>query len=354
MFQRLPDSVRLTDVVVILTLSLVAILSVGARPYNLENTRPVVTADNHNTTSTSSEVGANLGPFRFTSAASCTRTTTTFAVIGDYGSNSGAGLDVSNLVKSWSPDFIITVGDNNYSSGSAVTIDRNVGQYYHEFIGNYTGNYGPGAARNNFYPALGNHDWRTTSGTPPLPQPYLDYFTLPGNERYYHFSRGPVEFFAIDSDSKEPHGRSSTSIQATWLRNRLNASTSPWKVVYMHHPPYSSGIVHGSEKVMQWPYREWGATAVLAGHDHTYERIIVEGLPYFVNGLGGAGKYSFGNPISGSVIRYSSDRGAMLVKANSLCMTFQFISRAGTVIDTYSIFKGTGIIDTFLPIIFKL
>jgi tartrate-resistant acid phosphatase type 5 len=35
-----------------------------------------------------------------------------FAVIGDYGEDDGNELAVANLVKSWNPDFIITVGDN--------------------------------------------------------------------------------------------------------------------------------------------------------------------------------------------------------------------------------------------------
>jgi hypothetical protein len=204
---------------------------------------------------------------------------------------------------------------------------------------------------------LGNHDWGTKSGSPPLPQPYLDYFTLPGNERYYNFSRGPVEFFAIDSDSNEPDGRSSTSIQATWLQNQLATSRSPWKLVYMHHPPYSSSS-HGSEAMMQWPYQAWGATAVLAGHDHTYERIILAGFPYFVNGLGGRSRYSIGTPIPGSMVRYNSDYGAMLVEASSSCISFQFTSRTGTVIDTYTInSNGSSIFSdgtsVFLPLIFK-
>src|SRR5689334_17506279 len=82
-----------------------------------------------------------------------------FAVIGDYGWVGQAALDVSNLVRSWNPDLIITVGDNNYDNGAASTIDPNIGQYYHDFIFPYTGSYGAGAPYNKFFPALGNHDW---------------------------------------------------------------------------------------------------------------------------------------------------------------------------------------------------
>lgn len=213
---------------------------------------------------------------------------TRFAVIGDYGSAGEAERDVADEVKSWNPDFIITAGDNNYENGSASTVDRNVGQYYHDFIHPYVGGYGAGAEKNRFFPVLGNHDWST-----PGARPYLDYFTLPGNERYYDFTWGPVHLFALDSDPSEPDGVTSTSAQASWLRDKLAASTEEWKVVYFHHSPYSSGLEHGSTSYMQWPFKQWGATAVISGHDHDYERVVKDSLPYFVNGAGGKSFYHF-------------------------------------------------------------
>src|ERR1041385_3886659 len=120
-------------------------------------------------------VGLWLSSFALVNAQQSIR----FAVIGDYGFAGQPELDVSNLVKSWNPDFVITTGDNNYENGAASTIDQNIGQYYHEFISPYTGAYGSGDTVNRFFPSLGNHDWVTTGATP-----YLNYFTLPGNERY--------------------------------------------------------------------------------------------------------------------------------------------------------------------------
>lgn len=256
-----------------------------------------------------------------------------FAVIGDYGSSGPALQAVADLIKSWDVDFIITTGDNNYPSGWAATIDRNIGQYFHEFIYPYDGEYGPGSDVNRFFPSLGNHDWDT-----PLAGPYLDYFTLPGNERYYDFVWGPVHFFALDSDSREPDGIASSSVQATWLKEALAASTAPWKIVYMHHPPYSSAT-HGSTPPLQWPYREWGASAVLAGHDHVYERILLDGFPYFTNGLGGSPhRYTFDeNNLPGSQVRYRELHGAMLVEADTQQITLQFININGEVIDSYTI-----------------
>jgi fibronectin type 3 domain-containing protein len=255
-----------------------------------------------------------------------------FAVIGDYGSNDSNEAAVANLVKSWSPDFIVTVGDNNYPDGEAATIDANIGRYYHDYIHPYTGSFGAGAASNRFWPCVGNRDYENQTGV--RLQPYLDYFTLPGNERYYDFVRGPVHFFAVNSDSREPDGVTSNSVQAQWLRSRLAASTAPWKIVYFHHPPFSSRT---SWTNLQWPFREWGADAVMSGHAHIYERVLKNGFPYFTNGLGGESLGSFATAIEGSIVRFGTDYGAMRVTAGESRITFEFITRAGVLVDSYSI-----------------
>ncbi len=251
-----------------------------------------------------------------------------FAVVGDYGVESAAAADVAALVKGWKPDFVITTGDNNYPSGDYTTIDRHIGAYYHDFIAPYKGAYGAGSPTNRFFPALGNHDWATGA------LPYLDYFNLPGNERYYEFKWEHLRLFALDSDPQEPDGVSSDSIQAEWLKNRLAASDACWNLVYMHHPPLSSGP-HGPTPWMQWPFEPWGADAVIAGHDHLYERIVRGGRPYFVNGLGGNVPYPFGPPVEGSVLRFNADYGAMLVTAWPDELVFLFITRSGAVVDDY-------------------
>ena len=70
---------------------------------------------------------------------------TKFAVIGDFGWDGSDELAVANLVKSWNPDFIITVGDDNYDNGDASTIDKNIGKYYHDYIKPYLGTYRNGS-----------------------------------------------------------------------------------------------------------------------------------------------------------------------------------------------------------------
>ena len=147
-----------------------------------------------------------------------------FAIVGDFGQDGPNEAAVASLISDWDPDIVLTVGDNNYNTGSAATIDANIGKHYQEFIGNYQGFFGPGSEENRFFPALGNHDWDT-----PNAQPHLDYFDLPGNERYYDFVRGPIHFFAVDTDPREPDGITSgfsTRAMATATIGWLDGSFS--------------------------------------------------------------------------------------------------------------------------------
>ena len=262
------------------------------------------------------------------------------AAFGDYGAVSPGEAAVASLVTSLDPDAIITTGDNSYGAGE---IDDNIGQYYSSYIGSYDGAYGEGSPLNRFFPSLGNHDHADGGGLPA----YLDYFSLPGggiltsntsgNERYYDAILGPVHIFAIDSDNREPDGNDSTSLQAQWLQAQLAASTAPWKIVTLHHPPYSSGLSHGSIAEMQWPYEEWGADAVLGGHDHNYERLIIGGFPYFVTGLGGKSLNPLGTVVPGSEHFYTADYGTMLITACATSLEFAFHSVSEGVVDTYTL-----------------
>ncbi|MCB0119599.1 MAG: metallophosphoesterase, partial [Anaerolineales bacterium] len=255
-----------------------------------------------------------------------------FAVIGDFGLAGQPLLDVSNLIKSWSPDFIVTVGDNNYPNGGADTIDDNVGQYFHEYLIRYKGKYGEGSATRRFYPALGNHDWVSGANI------YFSYFGYYNRITYYDFIQGSVHFFVLDSDRSEPDGVTYNSQQGIWLRKALAASTSPFNIVVLHHAPYSSGQ-HGSTEYMRWPFKEWGADAVLSGHDHIYERLLVDGIPYFVNGVGGGELYDIRDILPQSQVRFNQDYGAMRVEATSNTMKFQMYTRTGILVDEYTLGK---------------
>jgi hypothetical protein len=232
-----------------------------------------------------------------------------FAVIGDFGDGSKESHEVAALVARLEADFIITVGDNNYPNGEADTIDENVGQLYHDWIGSYKGKYGKGSEENRFWPCPGNHDWYSKDGL----TPYTDYFTLPGNERYYEFRHEDIHFFCVDSDTHEPDGTSPSSIQGQWLETAMRGSDAPVKIVYMHHPPFSSGS-HGDNMWMHWPFLAWGADMVFGGHDHIYERQVHDGVPFIVSGIGGYRTYTVRDPTAYSQVAYSKNYGATLVR----------------------------------------
>ncbi len=233
----------------------------------------------------------------------------------------------------------------------------NIGKYYHDFIYPYIGTYGNGSPDSNrFFPVPGNHDWDA-----PNLQPYIEYFTLPNNERYYDFIWGDLHFFMIDSDANEPDGYNSTSTQAMWIKNKMENSTSRWNIVVLHYSPYSSAQTHGSISTVRWPYKLWGADAVFSAHDHTYERLTVGNLTYFVNGLGGRSVRIDDFPTdstqweSGSQVRFAADYGAMLIEDFGDSLICKFITKTGLLIDNYKIVKvasnqeeeESGIINNF-------
>lgn len=258
-----------------------------------------------------------------------------FAVIGDYGSGSHHQKQVAQMIESWKPDFITTVGDNNYPIGEAETIDHNIGRFFHAYIYPYKGGYGPGATTNRFFPVPGHRDWDSPDGL----QPYLDYFSLPGNERYYEVVRGSVHFFMLDTDEREPDGTTPTSVQGQWLEQSLRNSTAPWKLVFAHHAPYTSHAVPDVE-YMRWPFKAWGVHAVLSGFYHVYERLSIDGLPYFVNGTGGLWVSDFGEIDPNSQTRYREDFGAMIVDATETTIVFRYVNRTGVIVDTLVLTKN--------------
>ncbi|MFN8285808.1 MAG: metallophosphoesterase [Chitinophagales bacterium] len=264
----------------------------------------------------------------------------TFAVIGDYGTGEAPEAQVADMVKSWNPEFIVTVGDNNYPLGSNGTIQHNIGDYYGDFI------YNPDAPQNmrctgrandeklnRFFPAPGNHD----NYAVPALQPYIDYFTLPGDERNYEFSWGPVQFFSINT---KVNGDISCceSVESKWLANTIATTNYPFRFVYFHHPPYSVSQ-HGSSTAMRWPFEAMGVDVVLGGHEHVYERINPVGnnkTVYLVCGNSGRSElYSCNaNPLDPNAYNVICDNqhyGALKVRATSTRVIIEYFTTADQV-----------------------
>jgi 3',5'-cyclic AMP phosphodiesterase CpdA len=172
--------------------------------------------------------------------------------------------------------LVLLTGDNIYENGEIEKVDRVFEQPYAELLRQNT----------KFYAALGNHDIRTNNG-----EDQLSYSGYNMAGRYYTFSRQAVQFFAldttqaIDSDDKSPW-RS----QLDWFETELRRSQAPWKIVFAHHPIYSSGQ-HGSQQTLiddlSPLFAEHGVQLYINGHDHNYERTEpIDGTTYITSGNG--------------------------------------------------------------------
>ncbi len=197
-----------------------------------------------------------------------------------FGDSGGGGPDQYALLEQMYTvpfDLIIHTGDLAYDDGT-------IGQYED----NVFGVYGDLFRNKPFFPASGNHDYHTMQGAP-----FREVFNLPGDsgEKWYSYDWGRVHFVALDTEADY-------SEQVKWLERDLAANQLPWKVIYMHRPPYSSGS-HGSDTTLRNKLapvlKKYGVQLVLSGHDHDYERMKPQdGTAYVVSGGGGVGTKSVG------------------------------------------------------------
>jgi tartrate-resistant acid phosphatase type 5 len=238
------------------------------------------------------------------------------AVIGDFGAGTDPEAQVAGLVARARPVAVVTVGDNVYTDGG-----------YQALVGNY---YGPWIASRTFWPAAGNHDYAEGIDA------FDAYFGYLGGHRYYSVSRKGIQFLVLDStaalDSRREMAR-----QRQWLQAQLRSSSAAWQVVVLHHPPYSSGSVHGSTTQLRWPFWAWGADLVLAGHEHQYERLQVGRTAYVVDGAGGKDLYPFGTPLPGSRSRFDAGYGALFLSATPRQLTGEFWTSGGRLVDRFAI-----------------
>jgi 3',5'-cyclic AMP phosphodiesterase CpdA len=207
-------------------------------------------------------------------AAPGAATATRFVAFGDSGDGSAAQRAVRDQLLEVPFELILHTGDVAYKSGTLDELEE------HHF-----GIYARLLAFVPFFPAAGNHDYRTDDGAP-----FRQVFALPENggpqglERWYSFDWGDVHFVALDTEQIG-------ATQAEWLEADLRATDRPWKIVYLHKPPFSSGR-HGPNKKLRRLFvpifEQHGVQLVLAGHDHHYERTRpIGGVTYVITGGGG-------------------------------------------------------------------
>jgi 3',5'-cyclic AMP phosphodiesterase CpdA len=167
-------------------------------------------------------------------------------------------------------DLVVLAGDNIYNNGEIEKINAVFERPYQFLLKQGV----------KFQACLGNHDIRTENGDP---QVKYAGFNMKG--RYYTFKRNQVQFFALDTNSNADWKN-----QLIWFQKELSLSKAPWKVVFGHHPIYSSGH-YGSNsafiKTFTPLFQKYGVQLYINGHDHSYERTrAINGTTYLVTGAG--------------------------------------------------------------------
>lgn len=114
------------------------------------------------------------------------------------------------------------------------------------------------------------------------------------NARYHTFTYGHVAFLCLDSESNELGD--AQSAQRIWLKNRLEEAAADPAIseiiVGFHRPTFSCGKRWIRDTTVRDAlhalFLEFGVRLVLCGHEHAYERFVVDGVHYVIDGGGGA------------------------------------------------------------------
>jgi hypothetical protein len=249
-----------------------------------------------------------------------------FAVIGDSGRGNQAQREVAAQMLRYHSrfafPFTLMVGDNIYE-GPATPDD-----YRRKFEEPYQGLLEQGV---KFFAALGNHD--------DAREVHYEHFNMRGR-RFYRFSppgnllariTTPVAFYALDSTYLD-------SNQLTWLDTELGASGADWKIVFLHHPLYSSGRYRASafvtRQTLESIFLRHRVNVVFSGHEHIYQRSTLQnGIQYFVSGGAGSLRAGDGRRTPHIARTFSSDYHFMLVEIEGEVLHFQAVSRTGATID---------------------
>ncbi|WP_344057086.1 metallophosphoesterase [Microbispora corallina] len=250
------------------------------------------------------------------------------AVIGDYG---GCGVDracasenqVADMVHSWNPAYILTVGDNSYQQGRPEEVVKAQAPYKADID----------AGR--FFPIMGNHDYGNGC-TPESVQPSVDFFKVPV-AYVAGFGNGLVDFLNPDVNCQTSSGTTMPAIYDQY-KNTVDDSAAAWVLSGGHQPIYSSG------KAGNNPNRAWmmtpGVDLILAGHDHHAEHIVTsDGYNIAITGNSGEGITPLFSTAPGSLYREATDFGAMRLTVTKDSLKAEFVTLPDTVDYSFTLKK---------------
>jgi hypothetical protein len=241
-----------------------------------------------------------------------------FAVVGDTGTAARIQIELGRQMAAWHErvgfDTVLMTGDNIYGADTAAEMKRKFEDPYKALLDKKV----------KFYASLGNHDNPN--------QRFYKLYNMNG-ERYYTFRpKMGVRIFALDSNYVDPK-------QIEWMEKELGASGSEWKIVFFHHPLYSSGRNHGpalsTREVLEPIFVRHGVSVVLTGHEHFYERIKPQkGILHFISG--GGGKLRPGDVIKNPQTDkgFDTDLHFLTMEIDGDELHYQAVSRTGKTVDS--------------------
>ncbi len=205
-----------------------------------------------------------------------------FAALGDSRTRPKEWAKVGAAVAKANPVFSVFVGD-------MVTDGRSDSQWDEQYFG---------PAKNYFatipyYPVIGNHEQNA-----PL---FLKLFQTPGGETTWSQTVGPVLLIGIDG-SKD---WSKESPQTKWMEDLLEKSKAKYIFLFSHYPAWTSGghggltdglpkerPIREAQTILMPLLKKYNAAAMIAGHDHFYERSEpTNGVTMIISGGAGAPLY---------------------------------------------------------------
>ncbi len=267
-----------------------------------------------------------------------------FLVIGDTGATSAGQYELATALFRERTDLVLHVGDVVYPSNLRGRIDLRCFSVYE-----------PSFRSVPWFFTFGNHD--VYGGK----QSYLESFLLPkdrltGASDFYSFDHGDAHFVSLFvpwwgfSGLGAVGAGGSRGAQYHWLTNDLATTDKPWKVVFFHQPPHTSGPHSGDDYDLDGArdvvalqtellpvLTHYGVQVVFNGHDHDWERFApVDGLHCVVTGGGGAFLYTQVNPDPLSV-QFVSRFHFTRVKIRGPRMDVEAVGSDGEVFDRFTI-----------------
>jgi hypothetical protein len=221
---------------------------------------------------------------------------------------------------------LLLLGDLQYHSGTAA-----------EFQGSYEPTYG--RLKNITIPAAGNHEYNTPGATG-----YYGYFgaAAHGPNGYYAVGLSPTWQVLVLNSNCTFVACDASSAQYAWVAQNVN--NKPCTIATFHHPRFTSSP-RGDATNMDPIWRllhDRGATMVLNGHEHTYERFrpldasgnaSVKGLPEFVVGTGGVNYYGYPSHRPNTAAHFAAF-GYLELVLDTTNYRWSFVNEAGATLDT--------------------